>query len=198
MIIRVLKIACLNLLVGLTSLQAQVVPQASSPSKTNDSLKLAIEKEASLKYFQKKYLLAVAADNSAKAKEEKELAILDFKAKLKFVILCFNLVPPYSDEISSLNKLAEEYEKQVSSVVIKSEDLNKYKELFTYNEFQSLSSFIISKTTYQKQATSFPVILILDRNGKIKHAWSGDKTDGGLKKGDFYTKIKAGLESISN
>ena len=109
--------------------------------------------------------------------------------KLKFVILCFNLSQPYTNEISDLNNLAREYDAYVSSIVIKDADLNKYKELFTGNEFRSLQEFILSKTQYQKQVTSFPVILILDKNGKVKHAWSGDKTDDGLKKGDFYTKI---------
>ena len=117
--------------------------------------------------------------------------------KLKFVILCFKLSPPYDEEISNLNKLAQEFEKYLSPVVIKDDDLSKYKELFTRNEFKSLQDFILNKTEYQKNSTSFPVILILDKNGKIKNAWSGDKTEDGLKKADFYNKIKAGLEAIS-
>lgn len=117
--------------------------------------------------------------------------------KLKFVILCFNLSQPYTNEISDLNNLAREYEKHVSSIVIKDVDLSKYKELFTAKEFISLQDFILNKTLYQKHVTSFPVILILDKSGIIKHAWSGDKTEDGLKKGDFYIKIKAGLEAIS-
>jgi hypothetical protein len=117
--------------------------------------------------------------------------------KLKFIILCFQLSPPYEKEISALNKLAFEYKKYVSPVVVKDEDLSKYKELFTKNEFQSLQEFILNKTGFQKYSTSFPVILILDKNGKVINAWSGDKTDDGLKQDDFYIKIKAGLEAIA-
>jgi hypothetical protein len=122
----------------------------------------------------------------------------DSSGKLKFVILCFNLSQTNSQEISDLNNLAREYAKYVSTIVIKDVDLNKYKELFTAKEFKSLQEFMLNKTQYQKQVTSFPVILILDENGTVKHAWSGDKTEDGLKKGDFYIKIKAGLEAISN
>jgi hypothetical protein len=117
--------------------------------------------------------------------------------KLKFVILCFKLSPPYDNEVDALNKLSLEYSKYVAPVVIKDDDLNKYKELFTPNEFRSLQDFILNKNPDQKSATSFPVILILDKTGKIKNVWSGDKTDDGLKKDEFYDKIKAGLESIS-
>lgn len=118
------------------------------------------------------------------------------KEKLKFVILCYRLSPPYDDEIAALNRLAEEYKTYVSPVVIRDEDLTKYKELFTRNEFKSLEDYILNKTTYQKLSTSFPVILILDRNGQVKHAWSGDRSDG-LKREEFYTKIKAGLQAIA-
>jgi hypothetical protein len=117
--------------------------------------------------------------------------------KLKFVILCFKLSPPYDNEVAALNKLSLEYSKYVAPVVIKDDDLNKYKELFTPNEFRSLQDFILNKNQSQKNATSFPVILILDKTGKVKNVWSGDKTDDGLKKDEFYDKIKAGLESIS-
>ncbi len=117
--------------------------------------------------------------------------------KLKFVILCFNVSQPNTNEISDLNNLAREYNNYVSSIVINDVDLSKYKELFTVKEFRSLQDFILNKTQYQKHVTSFPVILILDKSGIIKHAWSGDKTEDGLKKGDFYIKIKAGLEAIS-
>ncbi|MES2763633.1 MAG: hypothetical protein V4677_15570, partial [Bacteroidota bacterium] len=117
--------------------------------------------------------------------------------KLKFVILCFNFSKPVSYEIEDLNNLAREYDKDVLPVVINDSDLSKYKELFSTNEFLSLSEFIDAKSQYQKHVTSFPVILILDQNGKIMHSWSGDKTDDGLKSSDFYIKIKAGLESIS-
>lgn len=117
------------------------------------------------------------------------------KEKLKFVILCYRLSPPYDDEIAALNQLADEYKAYVSPVVIRNEDLTTYKELFTSNEFKSLEDYIFNKTAYQKRSTSFPVILILDRNGQVKHAWSGDRSDG-LKREEFYTKIKAGLESI--
>lgn len=117
------------------------------------------------------------------------------KEKLKFVILCYHLSPPYDDEISALNQLANEYKAYVSPVVIRNEDLTKYKELFTRDEFKSLEDYILNKTAYQKRSTSFPVILILNRNGQVKHAWSGDRSDG-LKQEEFYTKIKAGLESI--
>lgn len=116
--------------------------------------------------------------------------------KLKFVILCFRLSPPYDDEIAALNRLANEYQAYVSPVVIRDDDLTKYKELFTRNEFKSLQDYILNKTAYQKHSTSFPVILILDKNGEVKHAWSGDKSDG-LKREEFYTKIKAGLQAIA-
>ncbi len=119
------------------------------------------------------------------------------EGKLKFVILCFKLSPPYDAEITALNKLADEYKNYVSPVVIKDEELNKYKELFTRNEYRSLEEFVSSKPAFSKYSTSFPVILILDKNGKITNAWSGDKTDDGLKPNDFYVKIKAGLEAIS-
>jgi hypothetical protein len=136
-----------------------------------------------------------STENSASDSSDKKNFQDENKEKLKFVILCFRLSAPYNDEVSSLNKLAKEYDKYVTSVVIKDDELIKYKELFTKNEFQSLQDFIKNKTEYQKYVTSFPVILILDRNGKIKNAWSGDKTDG-LKKDEFYTKIKVGLEAI--
>jgi hypothetical protein len=116
--------------------------------------------------------------------------------KLKFVILCFRLSPPYDDEIAALNQLADEYKAYVSPVVIRDEDLTKYKELFTRTEFKSLEDYILNKTAYQKLSTSFPVILILDKNGQVKHAWSGDKSDG-LKREEFYTRIKAGLQAIA-
>lgn len=120
----------------------------------------------------------------------------DLKEKLKFVILCYRLSPPYDDEITALNQLADEYKAYVSPVVIRDEDLTKYKELFTRNEFKSLEDYILNKTAYQKLSTSFPVILILDKNGQVKHAWSGDKSDG-LKREEFYTRIKAGLQAIA-
>jgi hypothetical protein len=128
----------------------------------------------------------------------KQIAAIDKPVeKLKFVILCFNFSKPVSNEITDLNNLAREYNHCVSSVVINDSDLSKYKELFTINEYRSLQEFIAAKSQYQKHVTSFPVILILDHSGKIIHSWSGDKTDDGLKSSDFYTKIKAGLESIS-
>ena len=117
--------------------------------------------------------------------------------KLKFVILCFKLSPPYDNEVDAINKLSLEYSKYVAPVVIKDDDLARYKELFTTSEFNSLQDFILNKDTYQKNATSFPVILILDKTGKVKNVWSGDKTDDGLKRDEFYDKIKTGLESIS-
>ncbi len=120
----------------------------------------------------------------------------DPKEKLKFVILCYRLSPPYDDEIAALNQLADEYKAYVSPVVIRDEDLTKYKELFTRNEFKSLEDYILNKTAYQKLSTSFPVILILDKNGQVQHAWSGDKSDG-LKREEFYTRIKAGLQAIA-
>ncbi len=118
------------------------------------------------------------------------------KEKLKFIILCYRLSPPYDDEITALNQLADEYRAYVAPVVIRDEDLTKYKELFTGNEFKSLEDYILNKTAYQKRSTSFPVILILDRNGQVKHAWSGDRSDG-LKREEFYTKIKSGLQAIA-
>ncbi len=117
--------------------------------------------------------------------------------KLKFVILCFKLSPPYDAEITALNKLANEYKNYVSPVVIKDDELNKYKELFTKNQFRSLQEYILNKNEHQKNATSFPVILTLNKDGIVQNAWSGDRTDDGLKRDEFYDKIKAGLEEIA-
>ncbi len=113
------------------------------------------------------------------------------------MILCFKLSPPYDAEITALNKLANEYKNYVSPVVIKDDELNKYKELFTKNQFRSLQEYILNKNEHQKNATSFPVILTLNKDGIVQNAWSGDRTDDGLKRDEFYDKIKAGLEEIA-
>lgn len=146
--------------------------------------------------FLNSYLLGFSLQNNIQSDSLKNSS----EQKLKFVILWFKISPEDQTEISDLNKLAKEFDKYVSSVTIKDDDLSKYKELFTKNEFKSLEDFIQNKkecvTVTQKNITSFPVILILDKNGKVKNAWSGDKSDG-LKKEDFYIKIKRGLEAIA-
>jgi hypothetical protein len=129
--------------------------------------------------------------------KQKDISQNDLDQKLKFVILYFNLSKSSEVEIASLNQIAKEYERFLSSLVMKAEDLGKYSDVFNKNEFQALKNFISNKNDAQKRSTSFPVILILDKNGKVLNAWSGDKTEDGLKTGDYYAKIKAGLENIS-
>ena len=73
---------------------------------------------------------SVSPNNTAIAKES--------TSKLKFIILCFDSSPSNNDEIASLNKLAYEYRNHISSIVIYADDLNKYTEIFTRNEFRSL------------------------------------------------------------
>ncbi len=158
-----------------------------------DTLKSATQKELFKEYNQRQQALAVPISNF----EQEDTIIDDLDQKLKFIILCFNLSTSYQNEIISLNKIAKEYETFLSSFVIKAEDLNKYREVFTKKEFRSLQDFILNKNESQKRSTSFPVILVLDKHGKVLNAWSGDKTEDGLKSCDYYIKIKAGLENIS-
>ena len=148
-------------------------------------------------YF-KKQNQSISITDTGSTSNNKEIITKTANTNLKFVILCFDSSPSNNDEISSLNKLAYEYRRHISSVVIYANDLNTYTEIFTRKELKSLQDFIQNKKEYQKKATSFPVILILDSNGKVINAWSGDKTDDGLKRDEFYNKIKLGLQSVAN
>lgn len=161
-----------------------------------DTLNTSKERDLIENYFQRQRNLALQLNDTLPDVKEKDQPIHEINTKIKFIILCFNLSKSYEEEINSLNKIAKEYEKHLSSIVIKADDLNKYKEIFTGREFKSLHDFITNKSESQKRSTSFPVILVLDKNGKILNAWSGDKTEDGLKKEDYYAKIKAGLENI--
>jgi hypothetical protein len=163
---------------------------------TADSVKAAKDRELVNEYFERHQNSVLRFENAHTTIKLNDTAIYDAGAKSKFIILCFNLSKSYEEEISALNKIAKEYENQLSSLVIKADELNKYKEIFTSKEFKSLQTFIYNKSDSQKRATSFPVILILNKNGKVLNAWSGDKTEDGLKKEDYYAKIKAGLETM--
>ena len=158
-----------------------------------DTVKAAMDKDLIDEYFERHRNSVLRFEDTPTAVKPNDSAIYDAGAKSKFIILCFNLSKSYEEEISSLNKIAKEYENQLSSIVIKADELNKYKEIFTGKEFNSLQIFINNKSDSQKRAISFPVILILNKNGQVLNAWSGDKTEDGLKKEDYYAKIKAGL-----
>jgi hypothetical protein len=158
-----------------------------------DTLTSSNEKEIFKEYTKRQQDRALPISHM----ETDDTTATDLNQKLKFIILCFNLTKSYENEIVSLNKIAKEYEAFLSSFVIKAEDLIKYKEVFSKKEFKSLQDFILNKNESQRRSTSFPVILILDKNGKVLNAWSGDKTEDGLKSNDYYIKIKAGLENIS-
>lgn len=191
---RISTIIILLLLPYVGKLYGQISKSANS---IEDSFKIRQEQEILKEHIQRQQNRVLHLNDSIPKIEEKETLNNDINQKLKFIILCFNLSKSYEDEIISLNKIAKEYEKHVSSLVIKAEDLNKYNEVFTKKEYKSLQEFILNKSEAQKRSTSFPVILILDKNGQILNAWSGDKTEDGLKSYDYYNKIKAGLESIS-
>ncbi len=114
--------------------------------------------------------------------------------KFKFIIIAFDADSLFNSEIGDINKLSKNYDKYLTSWVIKIEEMEKYREIFTKNEFNSLNDFIINKSQDTKNIKGFPLILILDNQGKISKAWSGDKRDG-LTSEDFYDKIKFGIEN---
>lgn len=161
-----------------------------------DSIKAAKDRELLDEYFERHQNSVLRLANTHATTKPNDTAIYDVGTKSKFIILCFNLSKSYEEEITSLNKIAKEYETQLSSIVIKADELSKYKEIFTSKEFKSLQTFINNKSDSQKSAISFPAILILNKNGQVLNAWSGDKTEDGLKKEDYYAKIKAGLRSM--
>ncbi len=175
-------------------LLGQAIPKANSLN--SDTLNITKESDLINEYFRRQRNLTLQFEDTLTEIKKKDSTIPDGHTKLKFIILCFNISKSYNEEIISLNKIAKEYEIYLSSIVIRAVDLDKYKEIFTIKEFNSLQSFIKNKSELQKQSTSFPVILILDKNGQILNAWSGDKTEDGLKTEDYYAKIIAGLESI--
>lgn len=163
---------------------------------SDDTLKAA-KIQKIIKELHEQQNLDLQLDDTLHKTKDNEILQNDFNQKLKFIILCFNLSKSYYEEIIALNKIAKEYKNNVSSLVIEAGELKKYNEVFTRKEFKSLQEFILNKSEVQKRATSFPVILILDKNGQILNAWSGDKNEDGLKSDDYYTKIKTGLENIS-
>ena len=161
-----------------------------------DTLKPINEKAIIKEYFRRQQNLSLPFEDTVNINTNVKM-INEFNQKMKFVILCFNLSQSNEDEISSLNKLALEYQKILSPIVINADELNKYQELFTNKEFKSLRAFIFNKTASQKKSISFPVILILDANGVVSKAWSGDKAENGLERENFYFQIKASLDAIS-
>ena len=188
--IRFIDLLIFILLVSAGQLCGQVVKNA-----TVDTIKAAKDKELMDEYFERHQNSLLRFEDKRATAKSNDTAIYDAGTKSKFIILCFNLSKSYDEEISSLNKIAKEYENQLSSIVIKADELSKYKEIFNNKEFQSLQNFINNKSAIQRRSTSFPVILVLHKNGKIINAWSGDKTEDGLKKEDYYAKIKVGLET---
>lgn len=192
---QIITILILSLVIFVGQLGGQI--SNSSIRRSVDTLKTAREKEIIQEYFQQQQNLVLQLDDTLKKAKETTVRNNELNENFKFIILCFNLSKSYAEEIAALNKIAKEYEKNLSSIVINADDLNKYKELFTRKEFKSLQDFISNKSESQKRSTSFPVILILDKSGQILNAWSGDKTEDGLKREDYYVKIKAGLETLS-
>lgn len=134
-------------------------------------------------------------EDSKNVKTETLMRYENFSQKnYKFVIVNFNADSLFNSEITDINKLAQNYNKYLTSWVISFVELEKYKTIFTEREFNSLNDFIENKSHEQKNIKGFPLILILDSHGNITNAWSGDKRDG-LKKEEFYDKIKFGIEN---
>ena len=162
--------------------------------KSSDKEETITDKEMISNYINEKLNPQVFESNTILKKD----TITQYESltpnKFKFIIISFHADSLFDSEIDDINKLSKNYDKYLTSWVINIEEIEKYREIFTKNEFNSLNDFIINKSQDAKNIKGFPLILIINHQGKISKAWSGDKRDG-LMKEEFYDKIKFGIEN---
>jgi peroxiredoxin len=126
----------------------------------------------------------------------KWVSINDLKGKPVVVSFWFSSCATCIAEISSLNKLAREYENTAYFLSVNTDDLETLKEFVKGTPYHALHVCIPREMGYKEFCTigGFPCNMILDKEGKVTDVWAGDPDPN--KKDEFYNRIKKGLDSM--
>lgn len=97
----------------------------------------------------------------------KNINLEEYKGKVIFLNYWATWCPPCIAEMSSIQKLYNDYKEKVTFVFITSDDKNKVDEFFTKNNYQLPTYHLSSNIAQEISARSLPTTFVIDKNGKI-------------------------------